>query len=59
MPLKMLADRGLENKGLVKDLQAQFRINRVIASAYYPQGQGLVERGHAPLVAVLKKLLGN
>ena len=59
LPLKISADGGPENKGLVEDLQRQFGINRVISSAYHPQGQGLIERGHAPIVAALKKLRGN
>lgn len=59
IPLKMSADGGPENKGLVEELQKQWGINRVISSAYHPQGQGLIERGHAPIVAALKKLPGN
>jgi len=59
LPLKMSADGGPENKGLVESLQKQWGINRVISSAYHPQGQGLIERGHAPIVAALKKLRGN
>ena len=55
----MLADRDLENKGLVESLQKQQGINRVISSAYYLQGQGLIERGHALIIATLKKLQGN
>jgi hypothetical protein len=55
----MSVDGGPENKGLVLDLQRQFGINRVVASAYHPQGQGLIERGHAAIVAALKKLPGN
>ena len=55
----MSADGGPENKALVESLQKQWGINRVISSAYYPQGQGLIERGHAPIVAALKKLRGN
>ncbi|KAK1920505.1 hypothetical protein P3342_002805 [Pyrenophora teres f. teres] len=55
----MSADGGPENKGLVENLQQQWGINRVISSAYHPQGQGLIERGHAPIVAALKKLRGN
>jgi hypothetical protein len=59
LPLKMTVDGGPENKGLLKDLQQQWGINRIVASAYHPQGQGLIERGHAALVAALKKLPGN
>jgi hypothetical protein len=58
-PLKMSVDGGPENKGLVEDIQRQFGINRVVASAYHPQGQGVIERGHTVLLAALKKLPGN
>jgi hypothetical protein len=59
LPLRMTVDGGPENKGLVNDFQRQFGINRVVASAYHPEGQGMIERGHAPLVAALKKMPGN
>jgi len=58
LPIKMSADGGSENEGLVLDLPNQWGINRVISSAYHPQGQGLIERGYAPLVNALKKLPG-
>ena len=59
VPLKMSCDGGPENQGLVKDLQEQLGIARVVSSAYNPQGQGLIERGHKVLVAALKKMTGN
>lgn len=59
VPLKMGCDGGPENRGLVEDLQRTFGIQRVVSSAYHPQGQGLIERGHKVLVAALKKLSGH
>jgi hypothetical protein len=56
VPLKMTCDGGPENKDLLIDLQSQFGVNRVVASAYNPQAQGVIERGHAPIIAALKKL---
>jgi transposase InsO family protein len=59
VPLKMSCDGGPENRGLVEDLQKLYGIERIVSSAYHPQGQGLIERGHKVLVATLKKLQGN
>jgi len=56
---KMSCDGGPENRGLVKDLQRQFGVNRVVSSAFHLPGQGLIERGHKVLVAALKKMTGN
>jgi hypothetical protein len=55
----MSCDSGPENQGLVKDLQEQFGVLRVVLSAFNPQGQGLIKRGHKPLVAALKKMEGH
>jgi hypothetical protein len=55
----MSCDGGPENRGLVEELQNMFGIQRVVLSAYHPQGQGLIERGHKVLVAALKKLGGH
>ena len=35
-----------------------YNIKRVIASVYYLQGQGLIERGHKPIVDALVKIDG-
>jgi hypothetical protein len=59
LPLRMSVDGGPENKGLVRDLQKQWGIHRVVASAYHPQGMGLIERGHFVLVSALRKMVGN
>ena len=59
IPYRLSVDGGPENKGLVTDLAKQYGIERVVASAYHPQGQGLIERGHKELVGALKKMKGN
>jgi hypothetical protein len=59
MPLKISVDGGPENRGVLIDLQNQWGINRVVASAYNPKAQGMIERGHAAIVAALKKLPGD
>jgi hypothetical protein len=35
-----------------------YNIKRVVASAYHSQGQGLIERGHKPIVDALAKIDG-
>ena len=37
VPLMMLVDGGPENRGLVQELAKLYRINWVVASAFYPQ----------------------
>jgi len=39
----------------VEELLDSFRIRRIEISAYHPQSNGLVERGHAPIVNALSK----
>ena len=59
IPYRLSVDGGPENKGLVADLSEQYGIERVVSSAYHPQGQGLIERGHKELVGALRKMKGN
>jgi hypothetical protein len=59
MPLKISVDSGPENRGVLINLQNQWGINRVVASAYNPKAQGIIKQGHAAIVAALKKLPGN
>jgi hypothetical protein len=58
VPLKLTVDGGPENRGLVEGLSKLLGINRVTASAYNPQAQGLIERGHKELVGALRKMRG-
>jgi hypothetical protein len=59
LPYRLSVDGGPENKGLVTDLARQYGIERVVSSAYHPQGQGLIERGHKELVGALRKMAGD
>jgi hypothetical protein len=54
-PKRIVVDGGSENKGFVEELLDAFRVRRVEISAYHPQSNGLVERGHAPIVSSLSK----
>ena len=40
---------------LTKDLLEHYRIKRTVVSAYHPQANGLVERGHDSIVNSLSK----
>ena len=53
---KLVVDGGPENKKLVADLAFDYRIKRCQVSAYHPQANGMVERGHKPIVDALAKL---
>ena len=55
-PVKIVVDGGAENKKFVTDLMEAMRVKRVEISAYHPQSNGLVERGHGPIVNTLSKL---
>jgi len=48
-------DRGSENLNLMKDLLEHYKIKRSVVSAYHPQANGLVERGHDFIVNSLAK----
>ena len=54
-PERIVMDGGPENKKEVEDLLAAHGIRRVPISAYHPQSNGLVERGHEPIVSSIAK----
>jgi transposase InsO family protein len=54
-PRRIVLDRGSENLNLTKDLLEHYRIKRTVISAYHPQANGLVERGHDSIVNSLSK----
>ena len=60
---RLIVDGGPENKGLVTEFARRYGIKRVMVSAYHPQANGMVERGHKPIVDALSKMssggLGN
>ena len=54
-PKRIVMDQGTENLNLTKDLLEKHRIKQIIISAYHPQANGLVERGHDAIVNALAK----
>ena len=55
-PLRIVLDGGSENLDLTRDLLERYKIRRTAISAYHPQSNGLVERGHGPIVNSLAKI---
>ena len=45
-PWKVVMDGGPENKREVKALLAKLGVKKVTVSAYHPQANGMIERGH-------------
>ena len=60
---RLIVDGGPENKDLVEELTVRYGIKRVQVSSYHPQANGMIERGHRPIVDALSKMtdggLGN
>jgi hypothetical protein len=54
-PLKVVMDRGSENKGVAQGLLEKYKIRKIEVSAYHPQANGLVERGHDTIINSLAK----
>jgi len=54
-PRRIVLDGGTENLNLTKDLLENYKIQRTVVSAYHPQANGLVERGHDAIVNSLAK----
>ena len=52
---RLLHDGGTENKGAVAVLTEQYGIKRIITSAYYPEGNSWLERGHPNIVDAISK----
>ena len=55
LPQRIVLDGGSENLSLTKILLERYRIKNIHISAYHPQSNGLVERGHGPVVNALAK----
>ena len=53
---KLVVDDGSENKDAVQELALRYGIKRVVVSAYHPQANRMIERGHKPIVDALAKL---
>jgi hypothetical protein len=54
-PQRIIIDGGSENKNVAEALLEHYQIQRTVVSAYHPQSNGLVERGHDPIVNSLAK----
>lgn len=52
----MVIDGGSENKDAVAELAGRYGVKRVVVSAYHPQTNGMIERGHKPIVDALSKI---
>ena len=53
---KLVVDGGPENKEQVIELANRYGIKRIMVSAYHPQANGMIERGHKPIVDALSKM---
>ena len=53
---KLVIDGGSENKEAVAELAQRYGVKRVVVSAYHPQANGMIERGHKPIVDALSKM---
>ncbi len=54
-PRNIVMDGGTENLDLTQELLTRYKIRNLRISAYHPQSNGLVERGHGPIVNSLAK----
>ena len=53
---QLVYDNGAENKGLTQELITSYWIKNVQIASYHSQANGLVERGHQPVLNALSKL---
>ena len=56
---KLVCDGGPENKLWVDDLVNLYGVKKVLTSAYNPRANGMVERGHKPIIDSLSKMTGG
>ena len=54
-----MVNGGPKNKALIADLVKRYGIHRPIVSVYHPQANGMVERGHKPIVDALGKIING
>src|SRR5205814_9949877 len=54
-PRRIVLDGERENLDLTKDLLQHYRIKGTTISVFHPQANGLVERGHGPIVNSIAK----
>jgi hypothetical protein len=53
---KLVVDGGPENKKWGDVLASRYNIHKVVTSAYHPQANGMIERGHTAIVDALSKM---
>jgi len=58
-PLRIVMDRGSENIDITSVLLETYNVRQIYTSAYHPQTNGLVERGHGPVINALSKYCGG
>lgn len=56
---RLVVDGGQENLGVAEALAARYSIKRVVTLAYHPQANGMIERGHRPIIDMLSKMPGK
>jgi hypothetical protein len=55
LPQKFVTDNDPETQDITKSLLEHYNVKNVNISAYHPQSNGLVERGHDPVVNAIAK----
>jgi transposase InsO family protein len=55
LPLQIIMDNGPENSKLTEVLLQKYGVKRIVISSYHPQANGMIERGHQPIVNALSK----
>src|SRR5271169_3379589 len=53
---QLIVDGGPENKDIVDEFAKIYGISRVVISAYNAKANGMIERGHKPVVDALAKM---
>ena len=56
VPGRIVFDGGGENKGVARELMRRYNTRNVPIAAYHLQSNGLIERGHQPIIDPLAKL---
>ena len=56
---RLITDGGPENKDWVDSLCNYYDMKHITVSAYHPEANGMIERGHQPIIDALSKLTGG
>jgi hypothetical protein len=49
-------DENSENKNIMKQLAVDYGIKRVVISVYNSKANGMIERGHLPIINIFAKM---